>query len=128
MAKLLIAEFSVAGTPVPKERPRLSNGHTYTPARTLAAEEVVAWQYRAARKNPIWTLERLLAGKDRLAIEIDAYLPDRRSRDWDNIGKLVSDALNMVAYRDDSQIKDAHVLLLEDVANPRTEVRLYLME
>lgn len=30
--------------------------------------------------------------------------------DWDNIGKLVGDALNRVAYRDDSQIFEAKVI------------------
>ena len=29
--------------------------------------------------------------------------------DWDNIGKVVSDSLNQIAYRDDAQIVDSQV-------------------
>jgi Holliday junction resolvase RusA-like endonuclease len=29
--------------------------------------------------------------------------------DWDNVGKIVCDALNGVAWHDDAQIVDAHV-------------------
>ncbi len=29
--------------------------------------------------------------------------------DWDNLGKIVSDAMNGVVYKDDAQIFDAHV-------------------
>jgi Holliday junction resolvase RusA-like endonuclease len=36
-------------------------------------------------------------------------LPNYATRDWDNLGKAVSDALNGVAYRDDNQVISASV-------------------
>ena len=30
--------------------------------------------------------------------------------DWDNIGKIISDALNKFAFKDDSQITDVRIL------------------
>jgi Holliday junction resolvase RusA-like endonuclease len=36
-------------------------------------------------------------------------LPAECKPDWDNIGKIVSDALNGVAYADDSQIVEGYV-------------------
>jgi len=42
-----------------------------------------------------------------LAMSVDAYPPDKRRRDLDNIQKSLWDALQHGgAYRDDSQIKD----------------------
>lgn len=36
-------------------------------------------------------------------------LPNYATRDWDNLGKAISDALNGVAYRDDNQVVSASV-------------------
>lgn len=61
----------------------------------------------------------------RFKLSVRAYFPDARRRDLDNLIKSVADALNGVAYRDDTQIvqlgeSEKHV----DKLNPRTEVRL----
>ena len=34
--------------------------------------------------------------------------PQKRC-DWDNIGKIISDSINEIAYKDDAQIVDAQV-------------------
>ena len=54
-------------------------------------------------------LERLplLTGPVRLDVRV--YVPDARRWAWDNAGKVVSDALNGIAYVDDSQIRDGRV-------------------
>jgi Holliday junction resolvase RusA-like endonuclease len=130
MTNRLVAHFTVPGTPVPKQRPRHgANGKTYTPKETLAAEEKIGWAFMAGWRDRTRYPPALIAeGKVRLRLEVDAYVPDLRTRDWDNIGKTVSDGLNLVAYKDDGQIWSAHVDKFVDAANPRTEVRLYLME
>src|SRR6266498_5635691 len=46
----------------------------------------------------------------------------KRRCDWDNLAKLVCDALNGIAWRDDDQIAHALVVKGYDAANPRTEV------
>ena len=44
--------------------------------------------------------------------------------DWDNIGKIVSDALNGIAYRDDSQVVDSRVRKIYS-NEPRTVIRIW---
>ena len=44
--------------------------------------------------------------------------------DWDNLGKLVSDALNGVCYKDDAQISDGRVIKLYAV-KPSLRVELW---
>lgn len=43
--------------------------------------------------------------------------------DWDNVGKIVSDALNQIAYVDDAQAWDCHVMKVYDTV-PRIEVQI----
>ncbi|HYR17877.1 MAG TPA: RusA family crossover junction endodeoxyribonuclease [Myxococcales bacterium] len=107
-------QIIVMDAPVAKARPRFTNGHTYTPRATERAEGRIrdAW---IAQVGPepftgpvILTVTAHLArpaghyGKRGLrpsAPECPCGRPD-----WDNLAKLVSDALNGVAYRDDGQI------------------------
>ena len=111
-----------------KARPRiLRNGHGYTPARTVQAQHAVAEAYRRACTSAYGTV--LCAGPHVpvfLAVKTSRPLPKGRPKsmlaepdtykpDWDNIGKLVSDALNGVAYADDAQVVRAMVAKL-----PRT--------
>ncbi len=46
----------------------------------------------------------------------------RRVGDWDGFTKCVCDALQGIAYHNDSQISEAHVYRRDDKANPRVEV------
>ena len=43
--------------------------------------------------------------------------------DWDNVGKIICDSLNMVAYHDDSSIVDAQVRKFYS-ENPRVDVTI----
>lgn len=125
--KRLLVAFTVPGIPVPKGRPRLGrSGNTYTPRETTEHEGLVALLFRsnAARLR----LPVPLARGINVRLEITAYVPDDKTRDWDNIGKLVSDALNKVAYADDKQVKQGEVTMRFDKERPRTEVALYLLE
>ena len=40
---------------------------------------------------------------------LDGLIRPTKKPDWDNIGKVVCDALNGIAYRDDAQIVDSMV-------------------
>lgn len=105
-------EFIVQMRPVPKARPRLArNGHTYTPKNTVDAEKKIASVARIAIAKP-------LSGPLSLYIEFYYAVPKSWSKgkreaiplprterpDLDNIGKLVLDSLNGIAYLDDAQI------------------------
>ena len=111
--------FTIPGEPVGKARPRVvRNGehiHTFTPQKTMDYEQKVRNEYIAAGGKHY--------GKQAIGITIDAYfqVPKSDSRqlrqdklndrirptkkpDWDNIGKIIADSLNHIAYDDDSQI------------------------
>jgi Holliday junction resolvase RusA-like endonuclease len=117
-----IASFAVYGPPQGKGRARSTRtGHHYTPAETVGYETRLAWMFRQAA--PDWVP---LDGPVRLTIGVVYDVPESWSKrkqkaaldggilptvkpDWDNIGKIVSDALNGVAWKDDKQITSAVV-------------------
>lgn len=93
-----------------KARARTGGGHQYTPAQTRSDMQVIAYEFRerclsmAPKGVPV-----------RLHIVAQRELPKSRPKrvewehdtakpDIDNIAKLVMDALNGVAWHDDSQV------------------------
>lgn len=137
-------KFVVPGAPKGKERHRSSlNKSTgkmifYTPAQTAAYERLIRQCYHAAAQAET----RFAPAERPLRVEIDAYfaipkggtktvhslmhenvLRPMKKPDWDNIGKIICDALNGIAYRDDSQIVEA-VCRKYYGAFPRVEVRI----
>lgn len=116
-------QFTVPGKPVGKARPRFTRtGHTYTPEATTAYEQKVRAEYARQTKN-----FRFPDGVP-VRVQICAHYPvpastsrknaDRmltgelapiKKPDWDNIGKIICDSLNGVAYKDDAQITRATV-------------------
>lgn len=114
-------EIAVLGVPVGKGRPRFSrDGHTYTPERTRTFEGMlnVAAQEAMGERPP---LEGPLKLEMEVVVPIAKSWPKKRQSDalkgilhptskpdWDNFGKVV-DALNLVVWRDDSQVCDGRV-------------------
>lgn len=124
--------FNIPGEPMGKGRPRFStfNGYvrTHTPKETTTYENKVIMSYRQEHE------EMVFANNEMIHAEIDAYfiIPKSRYRfhkktgttdldklglemlenkvrptkkpDCDNIAKIVLDALNGIAYYDDSQV------------------------
>lgn len=103
------------GDPVAKGRPRFGRGRTYTPARTVKAESDFGWVAKTVFPRP-------LVGP--LELRIVFYTATLRHSDTDNLVKLASDAMNKIAYLDDSQIVAIKASRELDRANPRTEVTL----
>ena len=116
-------EFEVPGKITGKGRPRVNSytGIVYTPTKTKNYEYLVKQIF--INKYPNFT-----PIEGRVAMTIIAYfeIPKSTSKkktaemicdeisptkkpDWDNIGKIVSDALNKFAYKDDSQITDVRI-------------------
>lgn len=89
--------LSVPGAPVVKERPRVFGRHAVTPRKTMDAETAI----RAAWMGKYPTLAPIVQD---VHLWVVFYMPDRKRRDVDNLAKLVQDALNGLAYEDDSQI------------------------
>lgn len=59
-----------------------------------------------------------------LVLTVSVYLRNKNHGDLDNYIKLVSDALNGVAYKDDKQVKELHGYIWYDKVNERTEVEV----
>jgi Holliday junction resolvase RusA-like endonuclease len=84
--------------------------------RTVVSEE--ARKYKALVKVELATWP-LLAGP--VALIAHLYRP-QRSGDLDNRLKVLGDALNGVAWSDDSQVVEIHAYRHDDKARPRVEV------
>ena len=111
--------FTVPGCPVPKARPRLGKGgHTFTPGKTVEYESAVrAYAARAIGRS---TWIRL----GTFEVEIVFYVPDNIHRDLDNLAKSVLDALNTIAWMDDSQVTDLILHKRVDKAKPRARIAI----
>lgn len=110
--------FVVPGPPVPKARARVAGGHGFTPARTRRYEAMIrAYAMREVARDR-W------ARAGAFAVTLRFFWPDARRRDLDNATKSVTDAMNRVAYDDDSQIRELHVYGEIDRACPRVEVTI----
>lgn len=97
-----VFELTVPGDPLSKARPRVYHGHGITDQRTKNAENRVYSEFRR-KYGDVKPIE------GPVQVGIKFFMASRHPRDWDNLAKLVTDALNGVAYRDDVQIVEARV-------------------
>ena len=115
--------FTVEGVPRGKGRPRFTTKgrfpQTYTDAETRAYEEQIAWAAKAAGAKPV-------PNACRISVTLGMPLPKSWSikkkdlawhaegkclclPDVDNALKIVMDALNGVAWKDDRQVFEATI-------------------
>lgn len=107
--------FEVPGEPRGKGRPRFCNGHAYTDSETKAYEQKIVAYYRKALGAFSWPQGATVAvevtavypipkraTKAALALMQSGKLLPTRKPDIDNVLKIVLDALNGVAWKDDS--------------------------
>lgn len=107
--------FTIFAEPQGKARPRVTSHGTYTPKKTKDYERLVQWEYKSSGGKDY--------GDKQLQVEITAnfQIPKSKPRkvrvdmlagrirptkkpDCDNIAKAILDALNGIAYHDDSQV------------------------
>ena len=125
--------LTVIGEPVSKGRPRFGRGKTYTPAKTIAAETFI--QLCATQKG----VPKMMNGPLRLTVTFSMGIPKTWSAkkkaeaelgnirptskpDIDNLIKLVGDALNGIAYKDDSQIVE--IQAVKKYGKPQTIIHI----
>lgn len=105
---------------VGKQRPRMTKGgHVYTPKETEDAEKLIRGEWLkqhgtkyAGHEGPIYldvTTRRELVKSNP---KRNAGRSDTGKPDFDNVLKLVCDALNGIAYQDDKQIVYSSMLKL----------------
>lgn len=115
----------INGRPVGKGRPRaarMRNGRgvvLYTPERTRAYEQEIRNEFilkYGATTKP-------LEGPVTILVKARVRTPTARP-DGSNILKLVEDALNGLAYKDDAQVTDARVIKIQAAGAPWLEIRV----
>ena len=113
---MISVSFIVPGEPRAWARARRKGGQSFTDSRTRAYKQAVAAAARSAGVphlgGPVrlactayLTPPRAITKARRAAIEAGTDLPTKKP-DGDNFYKAVADALNGIAYADDSQITD----------------------
>lgn len=112
--------FTVDGTAVPKQRPRISGRTAYTPKRTKDYEERVRQAFRSSYcgSTPIFgkgvpvracfeviqSIPKSWSNTKTLKAERGEIVPTSHNGDLDNIAKSILDALNGFVYEDDCQV------------------------
>lgn len=113
--------FEVPGKVRGKGRPRfMRNGHTYTDKNTTAYEKLIQASYLKStsyisQKSVRISMYVCFAPnktdtKKNKVIKLKNSLWPSKKPDVDNVVKVVLDALNKVAYSDDTQVNEIHVI------------------
>ena len=140
----MVIRFTVPGEPTGKGRPRVfkANGvsRAVTPQKTLSYENLVKWivselmQVKQltgeveAEIKAYYAIPKSMTKKNRQLIEEGKLHPTKKP-DLDNVAKIILDALNGIAYKDDSQVVRLHVEKeYADDNKPRVEVVLRELE
>lgn len=125
-------KFEVPGVPVAKGRPRFENGHVRTPTKTVEYEDFVKLCFYKAggqiTEHPVrmmidayYPVPKGTPSKKAAAM-MDGRIKRTARPDVDNIGKIVLDALNGLAYVDDKQVIELQVR--KHWGNPRCVVEV----
>lgn len=117
-----------------KARPRVCRGHAFTPKDTVQYEKLVRDCYKEQDgrylEGPIKAL--IIAyykipksyNKKRVQAIKDGLEKPTKKPDADNIGKIILDSLNGIAYKDDSQIVELRVIKRYTEELERVEFKL----
>lgn len=134
--------FTVMGEPKGKGRPRFcrNTGHAITPKDTVNYETLVKMEYTQACGEQMFPDDAMLdmrikayysipksASKKRHAAMLSGDIRPTKKPDMDNVIKIIADALNKIAYRDDTQIVDCQVRKFYS-KKPRVEVMIQTID
>lgn len=124
----------IPGEPVAKARPRVTKWGAYTPEKTKNYETLVRELYIIQHGQTLlegelevkikayFTIPKSTS-KKRKALMVSKDIRPIKRPDLDNVMKSVTDALNEIAYKDDSQIVSATVSKYYS-EEPRVEVEI----
>ena len=103
-------ELYIETVPIPKGRPRFYGGHAVTPPKTREYEKLIrdSWTHGIVEGKSIMVdiefripIPQSYSKKKKAELE---WTPHNKKPDLDNLVKAVLDALNGVAFEDDSLI------------------------
>lgn len=118
------AVFEVSGKPLGKQRPRVTviqgHGRAYTPEQTVNYENYIKMCYLKHQNGDLYDKPLRMAitavyeiPKSFSNVKRKTALADEKKPltkpDVDNVAKVVCDALNGIAYKDDSQIVELRI-------------------
>ena len=115
-------KFEILGQPIAKQRPRVTRaGIAYTPSKTVNYEALVKYTYQSlySQRKPIlglieanitaiFPIPKSYSKKKTAELLSGRYNYDKKP-DCDNLAKIILDALNGIAYKDDSQVTVLHI-------------------
>ena len=137
MEEKKIYELEINESITGKQRPRMNTrtGRAYTQKKKKNYEYLV-------RQLFVYKYPQFVPIEGRIRLTVTAYyeLPNKRSKmqeaemlaniisptkkpDWDNIGKIISDALNKFAFKDDAQITEA-IIIKKYARTPKVLVKI----
>lgn len=134
-----MVKFTVPGKPVGKQRPRFSRTlvgvRTYTPRKTQEYEDLVRISYKAVSKRKLegaisatiygyFEPPKSVSKKERAKM-LSGEVSYTKKIDSDNLAKSILDALNGVAYDDDSQVC---LLVVQKLYGEKARVEVILEE
>jgi len=128
MIKLIIP-----GEPIAKGRPRVCKFGTFTPVKSVNYETLIKELFIISKQEQeqgmlsatikcYFTIPNSAGKKKILGIESGLIRPTKRP-DTDNLAKICLDALNGLAYKDDSWIVDLYVSKYYS-RTPRVEITI----
>ena len=129
----------VPGEPKAKARPFVTNHHTFTPKPTMMYENYIKTLWLSAHGSSndytgsislkviaCMTIPSSASKKKKVLMTEGTIKPTKRP-DLDNIIKIVKDALNGIAWKDDSQVVELHGYK-QYSQTPRLEIYIYYLE
>lgn len=133
-------ELTIPGAPFGKQRPKFTSRGKFrkavTPEKTVNYEAFVKLLYNEKYGTMSFDVDEALKMTIRAYMQIPSSKSNKQKElmrqgvlrptkkpDWDNIGKIIGDALNAIAYPDDKQIVEAHIIKFFD-ENPRVEIEI----
>ena len=127
--------FVIPGEPQAKQRPRWSSHGIYTPKETVNYEMyikeifVISYPDFTLLEGPLmiqitaWLMIPKSTSKKKTKLMIERIIRPTKKPDWENVAKSVCDALEKLAYKNDSQIVTAIFHKFYSV-QPRLEVEI----
>ena len=131
--------FKIHGKIKAKQRPKFGQGRTYTPTDTINYENYIKILYQQECKKHftgpvkmvITAYFQMPASKIKTERALKKFLSElpypAKKPDADNIGKIVADSINGIAYKDDSQVVDMQIFKKWSNAEEYVEVEIIEM-